>query len=232
VSRFPASAPPVVASRRRAPVRGFTLIEIMVVMMLVGIMLLWLPARLDGFGNRSKLDSTASTIASVLTAAREMAIIDGHEVRIQVELAPDIKDRLRTGRYRYVVATEKKETPDSLVKPGEQKKARDASEASDEEWMFTSWRPLTEGVLLTGYSQESGVWIKNNAHSEPIEVSFFPDGGVRPPHAWRITCVDLDDSVNRVITIRVNALTSAADIVEGDGPDSELSKRRDPSDFR
>ncbi len=77
--------------------RGFTLLELMVVMLLVGLMLLWLPARLDGFGDRSKLDSTASTIVSVLTGAREMAQIDGHEVRLQVELAPDVKDRTKTG---------------------------------------------------------------------------------------------------------------------------------------
>ena len=97
---------------------------------------------------------------------------------------------------------------------------------------MTSWRTLPEGVLLTGFSQESGAWIKTNARGEPIEVSFFPDGGVRPPHAWRITSVDLDEGVNRVVTIRVNALTSTAEVVEGDGADSELPKRRDPSDFR
>lgn len=211
---------------------GFTLIELMVVMTLIGMLMLWVPARLDGFGNRSKLDSTASTIVSVLTAAREMAIIDGHEVRLQVELAPDLKDRTRTGRYRYVVANKTHETPDSLKQPGDRGELKDVSQRADEEWTFTPWTSLTTGVLLTGYSQESGSWIKSNPRGEPIEVSYFPDGGVRPPHAWRITCVDLDEEVNRVITIRVNALTSAAEVVEGEGPGAELPKRRDPSDFR
>ena len=220
---------PITACRRET---GFTLIELMVVMTLIGIMMLWLPARLDGFGNRSKLDSNASTIVSVLTAAREMAIIDGHEVRLQVELAPDVKDRTKTGRFRYVVASKTHESPDALKEPGSTKGPKDTSTKSDDEWTFTAWRTLTEGVLFTGYSQESGSWIKSNARGEPIEVSFFPDGGVRPPHAWRITCVDLDEGVNRVLTIRVNALTSTADVAEGDGPDSELPKRRDPSDFR
>jgi prepilin-type N-terminal cleavage/methylation domain-containing protein len=222
----PASAP------ARGPRAGFTLIELMVVMTLIGMMMLWIPARIDGFGNRSKLDSTAASIVSVLTAAREMAIIDGHEVRLQVELAPDLKDRTRTGRYRYVVANKTHETPDSLKQPGDRGVPQDTSTRSDEEWTFTPWASLTAGVLLTGYSQESGAWIKSNPRGEPIEVSFFPDGGVRPPHAWRITCVDLDEEVNRTITIRVNALTSMAEVVEGDGPGSELPKRRDPSDFR
>ena len=232
-SARPPSAPRAPSvPRSESSIRGFTLIEIMVVMMLIGMMLLWLPARLDGFGNRSKLDSSASTISSVLTAAREMAIIDGHEVRLQVELAPDLKDRTRTGRFRYVVVNKSHDTPDALKAPGADKKVRDEASTGDDEWMTTGWRTLPDGVLLTGFSQESGAWIKSNARGDPIEVSFFPDGGVRPPHAWRLTGVDLDEGVNRIVTIRVNALTSTADVVEGDGPDSELPKRRDPSDFR
>lgn len=232
MSRHPSRSPRAPDPSGRLSIGGFTLIELMVVMTLVGMMLLWLPARLDGFGNRSKLDSTASTIVSVLTAAREMAIIDGHEVRLQIELAPDLKDRTKTGRFRYVVSNKTHDTPDQLKAPGTDKKVRDEATNGDEEWIMTSWRTLPEGVLLTGFSQESGAWIKTNARGEPIEVSFFPDGGVRPPHAWRITSVDLDEGVNRVVTIRVNALTSTAEVVEGDGADSELPKRRDPSDFR
>lgn len=212
--------------------RGFTLLELMVVMLLVGLMLLWLPARLDGFGDRSKLDSTASTIVSVLTGAKEMAQIDGHEVRLQVELAPDVKDRTKTGRFRYVVVSKSRETPDALKDPGDRGQRKADTQRDEEEWTFTTWRALPEGVLFTGYSQESGSWVKSNPRGEPIEVSFFPDGGVRPPHAWRITSVDLSEEVVRVMTIRVNALTSTPDVVEGDGPESELPKRRDPSDFR
>jgi hypothetical protein len=204
----------------------------MVVMLLVGLMLLWLPARLDGFGDRTKLDSTTSTWISVLTGAREMAQIDGHEVRLQVELAPDLKDRTRTGRFRYVVASRARETPDALKEPGDRTPKTKDTPRDEDEWTFTPWRTLSDGVLFTGYSQESGSWVKSNPRGEPIEVSFFPDGGVRPPHAWRLMSVDLSEDVPRVMTIRVNALTSTPDVVEGDGPDSELPKRRDPSDFR
>ena len=214
--------------RRGRPGRasGFTLIEIMVVLVILGVMLLWLPARIDGFGDRSKLDSAASTMVSVLTAARELAIIDGHEVRLQYLLSEDEKDRNETGRFRYLVTSRVKDTPEQLAEDGE----RPVQEApSDDEWIATAWRDFPAGIQLQAYSQESGIWIKGNRSGDPIEISFAPDGGVRPPHGIRLVSVDLPQSVERTITITVNALTSAAQVFEGEG---NLPKRLDPSDFR
>ncbi len=206
--------------------RGFTLIEIMVVLVILGVMLLWLPARIDGFGDRSKLDSAASTMVSVLTAARELAIIDGHEVRLQYLLSDDEKDRNATGKFRYLVTSKVRATPEQLAEDGEQAPPEDRGE---DEWITTAWRDLPAGVQLQAYSQESGIWIKGSRSGDPIEISFAPDGGVRPPHGIRLVSVDLPPSVERTITITVNALTSAAQVFEGEG---NLPKRLDPSDFR
>ena len=52
---------------------------------------------------------------------------------------------------------------------------------------------------------------------------------MRPPHGIRLVSVDLPQSVERTITITVNALTSAAQVFEGEG---NLPKRLDASDFR
>lgn len=214
---------PTRAGRRR----GFTLIEIMVVLVILGVMLLWLPARIDGFGDRSKLDSAASTMVSVLTAARELAIIDGHEVRLQYLLSEDEKDRRETGRFRYLVTSRVKDTPEQLAEEGDDRPSEETF--GEDEWIATAWRDLPAGVQLQSYSQESGIWIKGNRSGEPIEISFAPDGGVRPPHGIRLVSVDLSPSVERTITITVNALTSAAQVFEGEG---NLPKRLDASDFR
>ncbi len=218
---------PVARAGEHARPRGFTLIEIMVVLVILGIMLLWLPARIDGFGDRSKLDSAASTMVSVLTAARELAIIDGHEVRLQYLLSDDEKDRSATGKFRYLVTSKVRETPEQLADDADRDTR--ANEQEQDEWVATTWRDFPEGVQLQAYSQESGIWVKGTRSGEPIEISFGPDGGVRPPHGIRLVSVDLPPSVERTITITVNALTSAAQVIEGEG---NLPKRLDPSDFR
>ena len=53
--------------------RGFTLIEVMAVMALLGILLFFIPPNLDSFGDRSRLESAANSVSSLLTAAREIA---------------------------------------------------------------------------------------------------------------------------------------------------------------
>lgn len=218
----PATLRPV-ASRR-----GFTLIELMAVMTIVALGLLLLPANIDGFGTRAKLVSSASMMASVLTAAREMAILDGHEVRLQYDLAGTDRDREKTGHFRYIVASKKRERSKALDDPNGPSRDRDDREP-EEEWITLDWRPFPNGVILTGYSQEAGSWIRSNPGGQPIEVSFAPDGTVRPAHAVRLTNIDLDADADRVMTIKINPLTSAPDINEGE---VELPKWRTPDEFR
>ena len=225
------SSLPAEAARRAAVIpktsRGFTLLELMAVMAILGSVLLILPPRIDGFGDRTKLESAGSTMVAVMTGAREQAVIDGHEVILQYEMG-DPRDRHATGRYRWVVAKTTHETPKELDKSGTQKTADSESEA-DEEWVETPWRGLPAGVVITGYSQERGQWIKSTPKGEPISVSFLADGSVRPAHALRLESIDLPANVPHVLTVRINALTSAADVVFGE---EELPAKRDASDFR
>ena len=219
-------------SARRGPgERGFTLIELMAVCALLGAILLLVPPRIDGLGDRTKLDSSASTLVSVLTAAKEQAVIDGHEVILQYRLG-DPRDREVTGSFRYVVANEQRETPDKLLKPGEHADAVEKPHqptAPEDEWIETPWRDFPAGVILSGYSQDRGQWVARRGDEATISVSFFPDGSVKPVHALRLTSIDLDSSVPRVLTVMLNALTGSATVITGE---AELPETRDASEFR
>jgi prepilin-type N-terminal cleavage/methylation domain-containing protein len=219
------------ASRPARRPRGFTLIELMAVCALLGAVLLLVPPRLDGFGDKTRLDSSANVLVSVLTAAREQAVIDGHEVILQYRLG-SIRDREKTGSFRYIVANEQRETPDKLLKPGEappERTERPTPTSPEEEWIETPWRDFSAGVILSGYSQDRGQWAQYRNDDDMISVSFFPDGSVKPVHALRLTSVDLDSSVPRVMTILINGLTSAVTVTLGE---ADLPETRDASEFK
>jgi hypothetical protein len=200
----------------------------MAVMTILGLMLLFVPPNLDSFGDQSRLQSAANTVAASLTAAREMAIIDGHETRVQYELSGDVKDRTKTGRMRYVVAARRRQTPRGLEPEGTRRPAEEEP-PPEEEWMETEWRGLPLGVQLQAFSEESGQWIRSNPGGNPIEISFLADGTVRPAHAVRLVSLDVGSEKDRTVTVRVNALTSSTEVVQGE---AELPKARDPNEFR
>ncbi len=208
--------------------RGFTLLEMMAVMVIIGLMLLLLPPRMDTYGDRSRLESTANTLISAFTAVRETAIIDGHEARIQFTLPGSMDHRKKTGAYRYLVGPEERRTSKALREEGSLEEER-PQRRTEEEWIESSWYPLPDGIVLEGFSTTAGEWIRSNPRGDPVEVSFHPDGSVRPACALRITCVDLPAGAARTVTIVVNPLTAAASFNEGEG---DLPRSRDPSDFK
>lgn len=228
-------AAPVPARRRGAARppgapgrRGFTLLELMAVMVIIGFLLFLLPPRMDTYGDRSRLESGANTLISAFTGIRETAIIDGHETRIQFRLPGTMTDRKNTGAYRYLVGPEERKTSKALREEGETEPDQ-PRRRSDEAWIESSWYALPDGVVLEGFSTTAGEWIRTNPRGDPVEVSFHPDGSVRPACALRITCIDLPQGAARTLTIVVNPLTAAASYTEGEG---DLPKSRDPSDFK
>ena len=71
--------------------------------------------------------------------------------------------------------------------------------------------------------------MRSNPGSAPIEIAFLADGTVRPAHAVRLVSLDVGREADRTMTVRVNALTSAAEVIGGE---ADLPKGRDPNEFR
>lgn len=222
-------APP--PSRASALRKGFTLIELLVAIAIAGLLLSFVAFNPAAFGDRNRLESAASTVVSVLTAARELAIIDGHETRVQFDLPGTTKDRRNTGRFRYLVTSQSRQKSKALMDDAERKEAdaRKRRGEAAEEWVETEWRSLPDGVVMEAFSAEAGVWIRANPRGDPVEVSFEADGTVLAPCALRLLSVDMKANAARALTVLVNPLTSVAEVAEGE---ADLPKGRDPSDFR
>jgi hypothetical protein len=197
----------------------------MAVTVILSLLLLMLPPRLDGFGSRARLDAGANTVLSAFTGAREQAIIDGHEVWIEFELG-DLRNREKPGRFRYLVVNRLAER---AAAPGEEGDEPPPPRTEQEEMVPSFWRPLPAGVVLSGFSTEREQWAKNNPGDRPFGVRYLADGSVRPACALRIESIDLPPDAPRVMTVLVNALTGRATLSEGE---DDLPPSHDASQFR
>jgi hypothetical protein len=198
----------------------------MAVTVILALILMMLPPRLDGFGSRSRLEAGANTVLSAFTGARERAIIDGHEVWLEFELG-DLRDREKPGRFRYVVINR---VTERAARPDEAEQARTIAPTPEQDEMVpTTWRDLPGGVVLTGFSIEREQWARNNPGDRPFGVRYLADGTVRPACALRIESIDLPPDADRTMTVVVNALTGRATLSEGE---DDLPPSLDASAFR
>jgi prepilin-type N-terminal cleavage/methylation domain-containing protein len=211
--------------RSRPGESAFTLIELVVVVALFGIVLLMLPANLDGFGAVSRFESAANTLSSVLTAAREQAIIDSHEVILEYHLHESPADGGdKWSGWRYLVSSKTHEAPLDEAE-AQAAASRPTRRETEEEWVELTWDRLPDGIRLVAFSVSKDEWIRSP--SGTVRVSFSPDGSVRPAHAIRLESTELPRGES-LITVRVNALTSLPEVLIGE---HELTAKRDPSDF-
>jgi prepilin-type N-terminal cleavage/methylation domain-containing protein len=180
---------------------GFTMMELMVVVVLVGSVLLLVPTNMMGFGALTRLDSAANTLVSALEGAKEQAILDGYDVFLELGFTKEGDEDYPAFRYRVT---------SQPAKVSESEDERTTVRATEErEWITTQWRRLPRGVLWGGFSERNGSWQKITAGGRTIEVHYLASGDVAGPVAIRLESDDLDVKDEfKFRTLMINALTS------------------------
>jgi hypothetical protein len=195
---------------------------------IVGSILLLVPANLSAFGARSRLESSANTLASAFGGARDQSILDGYEVRVELGTWRDA-DGTHQG-YRWVFTNVPPPSAGSLNQDTERQRQVKAERGQERQWITTTWHPLEGGVTIVGVSEEAGRWNKLPAH-EPYRIKYRPDGGVEKAFAVRLESSDIGSSrkEDKTITVVVNGLTSEASVEDGE---VELPRKREFREFR
>ncbi len=168
----------------RSNQRGFTMMELMVVVVLVGSVLLLVPTNMMGFGALTRLDSSANTLVSALEGAKEQAILDGYDVFLELGYTKQADEDIPAFRYRVT------SQPAKVSESEEEKSALSATQ--EREWITTQWRALPRGVLWGGISERNGSWQKITPGGRTIEVQYLASGDVAGPVAIRLESEDLD----------------------------------------
>lgn len=208
--------------------RGFTLLEIVAVVALIGFMMALVPFNMDSWGSRSRLESGANSLVAAIASARAQAIYDGYDAYLEIgQGRNDPDDELRPAfRIRYTSTPAA--TEEFGVDEREAERLREIRER-EREWLVTAWRMMPKNIELLGVSSAKGNWNKPSGE-RPFSLGFTAEGNVAHALAIRIEAPDLDVRREfRTATIMVNALTSLASWQEGE---HELPERRPAAEFQ
>ncbi|MHC5010077.1 MAG: GspH/FimT family pseudopilin [Planctomycetota bacterium] len=205
--------------------RGFTLPELMVVVVIVGTFLLLVPPNLHVFGSRSRLENSANSLVAAVSLARTKAIEDGHPVTLELAIVKNEAGEIEQG-HRFVFTNLPAQRSDLLNPEGEED--FEPVDEDEEELLTTGWHIMDEGVEYVGVSEEEGNW-QQLRQDRPYAVTFRPDGSVEKGFAVRIENKDIETKrEHRTITIIVNFLTAEAAAEDGL---QELPPQREENEF-
>ena len=194
---------------------GFTLIELMAVVLIMGTVLLLVPMNLEGLGSEGKLKNSANSLVAAMNGGRERAVLDQHEVYLEIGGYRD--DDIEEWRYgwRFKFTNLGPQDISETEDEGEMERRR-ADRARDREWLYTTWHELPVGVEIIGVSFQKGSWQKPNPGGKPIPIRFYADGTVESATAVRIENINMETQRDyRTVTVFLNGLTSEASWVNG-----------------
>ncbi len=197
--------------------RGFTTIELMVVVLIMGTVLLLVPANLGNLGSQGKLKGTADSLISAINGARDRAVLDAFEVHLEIGSFRDDDNVWQRGwRWKFTNVPPADIAGGGEVDSADQERRREAR-TREREWLFTSWHLCRSGVRITSISRSKGAWEKVNDGGKPVAVRFFADGTVEGAFAFRVVNENMEtDDEFKTITVIINGLTSEASWLEGE----------------
>lgn len=165
---------------------GFTLAELLLVIVLIGLLFGFVFLRLDHMVPGQRLKSTAREVASQLDLARNYAILSGKPVKFEYDLDHQV--------FRFYVPFELSEDGKYIVGPGE--------------FELLDWTPLNETIVFKDIRLVNEV-----ARGGLVTVTFEPRG-IASDHVVHLGYEDLD-AREACVSVIVNPLLGYIDIVDG-----------------
>jgi len=187
------------AGARRA--RGFTFLELMVVILLIGLLSAIVVANLEGLTDRSSLDASARKLGNTLISVRDIASSQGRELRVEI----DVDNQ----RWRVVDLPSPTDVPDP-------------DDREEQTWRGEWDQPL-DGVVM-----ESLEFSRSDVSQRGyVTVLFDADGQISPGGFvvfFRHENMPEEDGVS----LEVAGLTGLVDYAQGRKHSEEV---RDAEDF-
>ncbi len=156
---------------------AFTLIELMVVILLIGVGFSYGLIRLDVLLPRSRLEKAARGIGTTLTRLREMAVFGGRSYYLEYDLDEH--------RYRIYRPTTEAEQADGAP-----------------DYLETTWSDLPDRVRIEDIQYASNERVERGR----FEIEFTPEGEVAG-HLVHLISDDIAEDDRKYFTVELNPIT-------------------------